>query len=80
MTGNYWTTLLKEEKKPKCFGNFPFCPHNKTNIPFDPLNFRDEVTNLGSLPCKIWRLCKNEYLNRFFDNPSFKHGKVCDLE
>ena len=68
---NHWTTLLKEESKPKCYGNYPFCPEKQRNTPcLNPLE-KLEVPS-----CEIWRLCRTEYLSKFFNNPSFRHGKI----
>jgi hypothetical protein len=58
---------------PDCYGKYPFCPKNN-GMHLDPL----KKTEIAS--CICWRQCRTEYLSKFFDNPSFKIGKISDLE
>jgi hypothetical protein len=58
------------EPKPKCFGKYPFCPKSKEIL--DPMK-KTEI-----IECSCWRLCRTEYLCRWFDNPSFRSGKILD--
>jgi hypothetical protein len=64
----HWTTLLKEDKKPKCYGKYPSCPkHNGSLDPMDKIEIKE---------CPLWRMCRTEYLSKVFNNPSFKHGQI----